>query len=79
MLIPRLQAVLFIFSERGKCLQVQGLESLARMLCMDVIELRRERDRALASRTLSGHAKNFLGYCLSFYCLFRYATSAPAQ
>ncbi|CAL8468873.1 g8414 [Coccomyxa elongata] len=58
--------------------EVQGLESLARMLCVDVIELRRERDRALASRTLAGHAKNFLGYCLSFYCLFRMFFSAKA-
>ncbi|KAK9914979.1 hypothetical protein WJX75_003304 [Coccomyxa subellipsoidea] len=51
--------------------EVQGLESLVRMLCAEVIDLRRERERALASRTLAGHAKNFLGYCLSFYCLFR--------
>lgn len=53
------------------CCQVAGLECLTRMLCMEVIELRSERERALASRTLAGHAKNFLGYCLSFYCLFR--------
>ncbi len=53
-------------------MQVAGLESLVRMLCVEVIELRAERERALASRTLAGHARNFLGYCLSLYCLVRW-------
>jgi hypothetical protein len=42
---------------------------------MEVLELRAERERALASHTLAGHAKNFLGYCLSLYCLIRWTES----
>lgn len=53
-------------------LQVDALESLCRAIFAEVLELRSERDRALAARTLLGHLRNLLGYLLSFYCLFRY-------
>lgn len=52
-------------------LQVDALESLCRAIFAEVLELRAERDRALAARTLLGHLRNVLGYLLSFYCLFR--------
>lgn len=51
--------------------QVQALDSLAKALHVEVLELRRERARALASRGLWGHLKNLLGYLLSAYCLFK--------
>ncbi len=54
-------------------LQVDALESLNRAIFAEVLELRAERDRALAARTLIGHLRNLLGYLLSFYCLFRQA------
>ena len=54
--------------------QVQALDSLAKALHVEVLELRRERARALSSRGLWGHLKNLLGYLLSVYCLFKYAT-----
>lgn len=52
-------------------LQVQAMESLAKALHVEVLELRQDRARALASRGLWGHCKNLLGYMLSAYCLFR--------
>lgn len=57
-------------------MQVQALDSLAKALHVEVLELRRERARALSSRGLWGHLKNLLGYLLSAYCLFKYAASA---
>mmetsp|Transcript_21307 Transcript_21307/g.64114 ORF Transcript_21307/g.64114 Transcript_21307/m.64114 type:complete len:476 (-) Transcript_21307:3142-4569(-) len=51
--------------------EVASLESLERALLTEVVELRKERDRALESRTLLGHAKNFTGYLLSAYCIYR--------
>lgn len=53
--------------------QVVGLESLAKIMCMEVLDLRRERDRAVASRTVAGHLTNLLGYCLSLFCILRHA------
>ena len=53
-------------------LQVAGLESLAKIMCMEVLDLRRERDRAVASRTVAGHLRNLLGYCLSLFCILRH-------
>ena len=50
-----------------------GLESLAKIMCIELLELRRERDRAVASRTVAGHATNLLGYCLSVFCIARSA------
>lgn len=57
--------------------QVAALEALARAMFVEVMELRRERRRALESRTLAGHAKNLLGYCFSAYCLYRCALLGP--
>ena len=53
------------------CWQVQALDSLAKALHVEVLELRRERAKALSSRGLWGHFKNLLGYLLSAYCLFK--------
>lgn len=53
------------------CWQVQALDSLAKALHVEVLELRRERARALSSQGLWGHFKNLLGYLLSAYCLFK--------
>ncbi|KAK9831247.1 hypothetical protein WJX74_009318 [Apatococcus lobatus] len=58
--------------------EVDALESLCRAIFAEVLELRSERDRALAARTLLGHLRNLLGYLLSFYCLFRIVTSVRA-
>ena len=52
--------------------QVAGLESLAKIMCMEVLDLRRERDRAVISRTVAGHLRNLLGYCLSLFCILRH-------
>lgn len=51
--------------------QIKGLNSLVRALFVEVLELKRERDRAMEARTLWGHCKNLLGYCLSAYCVVR--------
>lgn len=58
-------------SRLGVCVGWQGLESLVHALDSEARELRRERERALEARTLSGHAKNALGYCLSAFCVFK--------
>ncbi|KAK9815635.1 hypothetical protein WJX72_007232 [[Myrmecia] bisecta] len=55
--------------------EVRALESLSRALFIEVLELRRERERAIQSHTLWGHCKNLLGYCLSAYCLYKMYTS----
>ena len=52
-------------------LQVAALESLSKALFVEVLELRKEHERAVSSRTLWGHCKNLAGYCLSAYCLFK--------
>ena len=52
-------------------LQVAALESLSKALFVEVLELRKEHERAISSRTLWGHCKNLAGYCLSAYCLFK--------
>ena len=57
--------------------QVAALEVLARAMFVEVMELRRERRRALESRTLAGHAKNLLGYAFSAYCLYRCVLLGP--
>lgn len=51
--------------------QVSALEGLRQALFTDVLELKRERERALRARTLLGHFQNLLGYCLSLYCIYR--------
>ena len=52
-------------------MQVAALESLSKALFVEVLELRKEHERAVSSRTLWGHCKNLVGYCLSAYCLFK--------
>lgn len=52
-------------------LQVKSLEALGKALYLEVLELKKERERALESRTLAGHAKNLMGYMLSAYCLYK--------
>lgn len=37
----------------------------------DVVDLRREHQRALLARTALGHLQNLLGYVLSLYCIYR--------
>lgn len=46
-------------------------------MCIELLELRRERDRALASRTVTGHLTNLLGYCLSVFCIARCCSQLP--
>ncbi|KAA6423153.1 MAG: GPCR-type G protein 1-like [Trebouxia sp. A1-2] len=58
--------------------EVQALDSLAKALHVEVLELRRERARALSSRGIWGHFKNLLGYLLSAYCLFKIFTCLRA-
>jgi hypothetical protein len=57
---------------------VSGLESLAKIMCIELLELRRERDRALASHTVMGHLTNLLGYALSVFCIARCCSQLPA-
>lgn len=47
------------------------LARLLRPVCADVVDLRREHQRALLARTLYGHVQNLLGYILSLYCIYR--------
>jgi hypothetical protein len=42
------------------------------------MELKSERQRALDSRTLAGHARNATGYCMSVYCVYRVVASFKA-
>lgn len=42
-------------------------------------ELKRERERALESRTLWGHLKNIAGYGMSAYCVFRCVCIDPQR
>lgn len=58
--------------------EADSLESLRAALAADVVELRRERERALVARTAYGHVQNFLGYVLSLYCLYRMFASTKA-
>ena len=37
----------------------------------DVVDLKREHQRALLARTLYGHVQNLLGYVRSLYCVYR--------
>jgi len=58
--------------------EVSSLEALRQALFSDVIELKRERQRALVARTFYGHVQNLLGYILSLYCLYRMFASTKA-
>lgn len=50
---------------------MKGLETLSKALFVEVMDLKRERARALLSRTAYGLLQNLLGYCLSAYCIIR--------
>lgn len=56
--------------------EVGAMESLRQALLTDVLELRRERDKALVARSAWGHVQNALGYALSLYCIYRWAAYA---
>ena len=56
-----------------------GLEDVARALVVDVMDLRADRARALASRTLLGTLRNCLGYALCAYCIFKCALASGGQ
>ena len=58
--------------------EISSLEALRQALFSDVLELKKERERALVARTLYGHLQNFLGYILSIYCLYRMFASTKA-
>ncbi|KAF8063751.1 GTG2 [Scenedesmus sp. PABB004] len=47
-------------------------------LLVELLELKAHHARAVASRSLSGHLRNALGYATSAYCLYRVAASAKA-
>lgn len=60
-------------SENVKVLEeeLSHLRALTRALEGELLDLRRERVRAMESRTLMGHSKNLLGYAMSIYCVWR--------
>lgn len=58
--------------------EVAALENLKAALLTDLLELRQERARAIAARTIWGHVTNVLGYALSLYCVYRMFASARA-
>eukprot|EP00884_Botryococcus_braunii_P006472 jgi/Botrbrau1/15826/Bobra.40_1s0012.1 len=58
--------------------EVKSLETLSRALFVEVLDLKRERARALLSRTAYGLLQNLLGYCLSAYCIVRMYTSVKS-
>ncbi|KAH7624070.1 putative GPCR-type G protein 1 [Nannochloris sp. 'desiccata'] len=58
--------------------EASSLEALRQALFADVVDLKRERQRALVARTIYGHLQNFLGYILSLYCLYRMFASTKA-
>lgn len=60
---------------RGLQQELDGLTQLCKALHVELVELRAEHIRALESRTLWGHAKNFLGYGCSVYCVYKMFTS----
>mmetsp|Transcript_2657 Transcript_2657/g.7517 ORF Transcript_2657/g.7517 Transcript_2657/m.7517 type:complete len:279 (+) Transcript_2657:978-1814(+) len=51
--------------------EVKGLEGLARMVFVEVMDMQRELHRAVQSRTWIGHLKNLVGYITSGFCLFK--------
>ena len=58
--------------------EVAGMENLKAALLSDLIELRNERQRAMAAKTIWGHITNLLGYVLSLYCVYRMFASSRA-
>lgn len=58
--------------------EVAALERLRQALHADVLDLKREHQRAVLARTLVGHLQNLLGYILSLYCIYRMFASVRA-
>ena len=60
----------------GLEVEISALSSLESALAADIDDLKKQRRKALLSRTLRGHTENVLGYLLSIYCVFRIGTSS---
>ncbi len=60
----------------GLEVEISALSSLESALAADIDDLKKQRRKALLSRTLRGHTENALGYLLSMYCVFRIGTSS---
>ncbi|PRW44958.1 tyrosine--tRNA ligase cytoplasmic [Chlorella sorokiniana] len=58
--------------------EVAALDRLRQALHADVVDLKREHQRALRARTLMGHLENLMGYILSLYCIYRMLASSKA-
>lgn len=58
--------------------EISSLSSLESALSSDVVDLKKQRQKALVSRTLQGHFQNLLGYILSLYCIYRMFASSKA-
>lgn len=52
--------------------EVTSLNAMENALSSDIVELKRQHQRAKLARTLVGHIQNLLGYILSIYCIYRY-------
>lgn len=55
--------------------EIASLSSLEAALVADVRDLKKQRQKAIISRTMKGHLQNFLGYLLSLYCIYRMIAS----
>ncbi len=58
--------------------EIASLSSLESALVADVSDLKKQRQKAILSRTLRGHVQNLLGYLLSLYCIYRMIASFMA-
>lgn len=58
--------------------EVPSMELLSRSLYFEVQDLKRERRRAMLSRSCWGHLRNTVGYGLSAYCLYRMLSAAKS-
>ncbi|KAI7840944.1 hypothetical protein COHA_005374 [Chlorella ohadii] len=58
--------------------EVAALDRLRQALHADVVDLKREHQRAQRARTLMGHLENLMGYILSLYCIYRMLASSKA-
>ena len=59
-------------------IEIASLSSLEAALVADVNDLKKQRQKAILSRTLRGHVQNLLGYLLSLYCIYRMVASFMA-
>lgn len=58
--------------------EIASLSSLEAALIADVNDLKKQRQKAILSRTFKGHLQNLLGYLLSLYCIYRMVASFMA-